>query len=484
MSSLFTSKFISTIKTLSKTELKAFDNWLKSPWCNSNKNLIQLLDKLKKYYPTFNNSKLTKEKLFKQVLPNGKYSDRRINNLLSEGYLAAEQFLIFNNLRSNQNLQKDLLSQEFQNRHLEDWFFRDINKEIKRLEDKPAKSWEDHFSLFQFHRRIYHHPNQHPRMQAGSKTIIRMKEELDLLYLLEKATIINEMIFRNRMLKNENHEVSFEVAKWQTASRGLEHLSIEIYFHRFEYTHENMLEKYNKIRDIFLERYKELPPKEQKVHLISLLNDTILLAKAKKISIAEGLPLYKLGLSTGILLHQDILPQSMYCTIVAAGNLIKDFEFSEMVIEKYSKKLKKNYQEDAYWWGKAHTAYRQDKLEQSLDLSLAHPFATPQFQLMMKVLTTQIYFDLHLKNDSYQSYLFNYFDAFEKSILRNKTRSETSKKGYLRFIQICRALAKYHIDVNFDLKKVKNLLINESNIQAPKWLAQKIEEVIALKTTH
>ena len=188
--SVFTSKFVQTLKTFSVTELKSFEQWLNSPWCNSNKNLSKLVEKLKKYYPGFDNEKLTKEKLFKQVLPKGKFSDRRMNNLLSEGYLAAKQFLIFNNLSNNENLQKDLLTQEFQNRHLEDWFFRDTNKEIERLENKEIKDWEDHLDLLRLHRRIYHHPNQNPRMQPGGQTIVKMGKQLDLVYLLEKAAII------------------------------------------------------------------------------------------------------------------------------------------------------------------------------------------------------------------------------------------------------------------------------------------------------
>ncbi|MEM1118821.1 MAG: hypothetical protein AAGJ18_00145 [Bacteroidota bacterium] len=74
---IFTSKFVQTLRTFSEAELKSFDKWLHSPWCNSNKNLPKLLEKLKKYYPDFAEEKLTKEKLFRQVLPKGKYSDRR-----------------------------------------------------------------------------------------------------------------------------------------------------------------------------------------------------------------------------------------------------------------------------------------------------------------------------------------------------------------------------------------------------------------------
>ena len=167
-------KFFTLLKTFSEEEIKAFELWLRSPWCNTNKNIGKLVDKIKKYHPTYEDKKLTKEKLFKKILPDGKFSDRRMNNLLSEGYLAAERFIIFQNLTKDENLKKDLLTKEFQNRHLDDWFFRDVNKEITRLEDKEIKDWEDHLDLLRLNRRVYHHPNQNPRMQPGGQTIVKM----------------------------------------------------------------------------------------------------------------------------------------------------------------------------------------------------------------------------------------------------------------------------------------------------------------------
>ncbi len=277
--SIFASKFVQTIKTFSIEELKSFEGWLHSPWCNSNKNLIKLLEKLKKHYPAFDNPKLTKKKLFKQVLPTGKFSDRRINNLLSEGYLAAERFMVFHNLSQNQNLQKDLLTQELQNRHLEDWFFRDAQKEIDRLESKEVKDWEDHLDLLRLHRRVYHHPNQVPRLQSGKQIISQMGEQLDLVYLLEKAAIITEKVFRNRIRQNENHEVEKELKIWLQASEGVDHLAIDLYKMRFEYKEETMLEQYFELRTVFLKQHKELNSKEQKVHLISLMNKGFLIKK-------------------------------------------------------------------------------------------------------------------------------------------------------------------------------------------------------------
>lgn len=481
MNNIFLSKFVLIIKTWDEAELKAFEIWLKSPWCNTNKNLIPLFQKLKKYYPRFDNQKLTKEKLFYQILPKGKFSTRRMNNLLSEAYLSAERFLVFQNLAQNENLQRTLITQEFQKRHLEDWFFRDSDKAISKLEVKPKKDWEDYLTLFQLHRQVYHHPNQNPRMQPGGTTIVKMGEQIDLIYVLEKAAIINEKIFRTRILKDEHHDIRAALDKWQQVSKNIQHTAIDFYRMRFEYTEENFKEKYYELRAAFLERFEELNQKEQKIHLISLLNDTTLLVRANTVTIEEGLPLYKLGIESKILLNQGILPYNIYVTVVAGSNVKQDFSFTHQFIESYTTYLEQEFQADALYWAKAHTAYRQQHLLEGLDLLLSHEFKVHYFQLITRILTTQVYFDLYLEQDSYQSYLFNYFDAFEKKVLREKFRSRFIKKSYLRFIQICRILAKAYGDVNFKADKIRQLLKEESNIQASTWLSQKIETVIALK---
>ena len=481
MNTIAQSKYFRLIKTFTLEDQKSYESWLNSPWCNTNKNLITLFEKVKKYYPNFDDPKLTKEKLFKKILPNGKYSDRRMNNILSEGYLAAERFIVFQNLAKDQNLQKDLLTKEFQSRHLEDWFFRDINKEIERVEEIEIKEWEDHLHLFQMHRRVYHHPNQKRLIQTGKNSIIKMGDNLTVAFIIEKAAIINEKIFRNKILQNEKHEVKKDIENWINLSLGYKNTSIELYQKRFEYNEKNMLEKYFEIRNLFLDRYNELNEKDQKMHFFYLLNDTTILGKARYVDITESLPLYKLGLKAGILFSEGKLTQTTYMNILMSSNAKKDFEFSNYFIETFTKKLKDDIQLDAFFWAKSHTCYRMLQLQESLDYLLNHAFKTPRFLLLTKSLTTQVYFDLYLVNESYQTFLFNYFDSFEKWIYREKFGSDKFKKGFLNFVQALRKLAKHYSDANFNNDKVKNLLSDYKNVQGAKWLSQRIDKVIKIR---
>lgn len=65
MSSFFFFKFVRILKIFSFEEWKFFEFWFKFFWVNSNKNLVCLVDKFKKYYFEFMDVKFIKEKLFK-----------------------------------------------------------------------------------------------------------------------------------------------------------------------------------------------------------------------------------------------------------------------------------------------------------------------------------------------------------------------------------------------------------------------------------
>jgi hypothetical protein len=480
---LFSSKFTRLLQKLQPEELKSFEHWLQSPWCNTNKNLIRLLTRLKPYYPDFSDQKLTKEKLFRQVLPGGKYSDRRMNNLLSEAYLAAEQFLIFQRFAGEHGRQKELLASEFQARALDDWFFREANREISRLEEKETKDWADHLGLLRQHRQLYHHTiSQGPGRQSGQAAIVKMGEQIDLLYLLEKAAVINEMIFHNRLFKGEQHDVAAELEKWRATGEGVQHPALDLYRMRFAYTEEALLPQYLDLQAAFMERFELLNGREQKIHLLSLLNDAKQLIKSGSLDITESLPLYQLGLRTGAVLNQGRLTANTYLTIVTASNTKGTFDFTNQFLDTYTNCLPEELRNDCAHWASAHTAYYRKALETCLNILQSYDFHTPDFQLIGRVLAAQAYFDLHLRDATYHAFLFQYLDTFEKWLTREKVWSKSSIIAFLRFVQKCRTLARFFADIDPDPKNLKNLLEKEPNIQALNWLKQKREEVLALKT--
>lgn len=477
----FPSKFLRILQRFSADELKLFKEWLQSPWCNSNKNLPRLLACLKPYHPDFLNAKLSKEKLFRQVLPKGKFSERRMNNLLSEAYLAAEQFLIFQGLSRSPKVQQDLLAKEFQQRGLEEWFFKTSVQQLEQLDAKPVKDFADHLVLFDLHQQLYQHPQPEAKVQEAHIWLEKMNTHLDSFYLLEKAALLNEMIFRSRLYRDASYDLPSEISKWQQAVEGLQHPALELYQMRFAHTDQASLPQYLELKTALIQRFEELSPKEQTTQLLSLINDAKMLIKAGIIDITDSLPLYQLGLSSGAILSQGKISSNTYMTIVSASNTKGTFDFTSHFIDTYTPCLPAETRNDCEHWAKAHTAYWQKGPQFCLSILQVYQFEALQFQLTGRVLCTQAHFDLYLSDSSYQFYLLNHLDAFEKWLSRDKIWAKPNTMSFLRFVQACRTLVRYYSDPKPNTQKIEKLLDYDENIQALNWLKQKTRVVMNLK---
>lgn len=478
MSRPFRSKFFTLLSTFDESELRDFQQWLESPWCNTNKNLPRLLEALRSFHPHFESKHLTREKLFYRVLPNGKYSNRRLNNLMSEAFKAGKRYLPFRRFAQDSHGQQQFWVEALQHRHLDDWFVADVEAELQALEAEEVMSWDDHMLLFRLHKRLYHHTTRSPRMEPGHPTIVKMGEQLDLLYLLERAVVITEKRSRKQFFHKEAHTVTQDIEKWLAVSERVDHPAVTLFRMRFSYSDVLGLQEYESLQKAYMAYFDQLNEREQKLHLLYLLNDTMRLIKKGGLDITATLPLYKIGLQAKLLLHDGQLTRNTYATIVVASNTKRDFDYTYQFIATYTKYVEEVIQQDCQRWAKAHTAYWSGQLDRCVALLVEREFDTVYFQFISRVVRTQAYFDLYLQDESYHDYLFSHLDSYERLLRRNKRYSESFKSAFLAFVRKCRQLARYYESPDTERTQIEQLLDDIENIQALNWLKKKQGELL------
>lgn len=130
------SKAVQIIKALSETEIKELGSFIKSPYFNTNKNLIKLFELLKQQYPELEGEKTEKEFLYKKLFGEKNYNEQIIKNLSSQLYGLCMEFLGINKYR-NQNaydLELDILS-ELNNKRLDNIYASRLKILEQNLED-------------------------------------------------------------------------------------------------------------------------------------------------------------------------------------------------------------------------------------------------------------------------------------------------------------------------------------------------------------
>ena len=80
------SKLIALLKTFNTQELRAFKDFVASPYFNKNQELVLFYDYLKKIAPKFPLKKISRESIYNNLFPKKEYDDKHMNYLMSFTY--------------------------------------------------------------------------------------------------------------------------------------------------------------------------------------------------------------------------------------------------------------------------------------------------------------------------------------------------------------------------------------------------------------
>lgn len=100
------SSLLEIIQTFTPKELTKFEDFVKSPFYNKNKNVIKLFEEVRKHAPDFSSAKLEKEKVWENLFPDLKYNYGIMKNLIFDLTKLADSYLTETQFRS------DLLKQD------------------------------------------------------------------------------------------------------------------------------------------------------------------------------------------------------------------------------------------------------------------------------------------------------------------------------------------------------------------------------------
>ena len=94
------SNLISLLKSFTKVEMKQIDKFVHSPFHNNRNEVSRFYDRIKSYFPGFDNREFQKEKIYSKLYPGGKYKDDVIRRLSSNLFKLAEEYGAYKTFRN------------------------------------------------------------------------------------------------------------------------------------------------------------------------------------------------------------------------------------------------------------------------------------------------------------------------------------------------------------------------------------------------
>lgn len=385
-------KLFLILKAFSSKELAAFASFLENPLVNRRDDVKELL-----VYWAKNSNKFTKEEGFSAIYPGQVFNVKTWHLLTSRLFKLAEQFMVSNELKSDEVLQKILLAKAYRKKQIPRHFESTVNSVSKTLQKTGIQNADWLHQKFTVEYEYYDYIDSHNRKNRTN--LQEVNDLLDQYYIAIKLR--NACLALSRKTMNqENYDIHFleEVLdKIEKRPTLLETPAISVYFYCYKIITEAKSEYwFGQLRKAITAHSGKFQAAEKRDITLLAINYGI-----KKLNTGdpffrrETFELYRLSFAEGYLLEDKIMPEPMYYNVVSLAVKNKEFEWAEQFATDYKKYLNPNFRNPLYYHSIGLLQYEQGQLAQSLQ-SLALVDTKVSFVLLaVKSLQIKIYYELN-----------------------------------------------------------------------------------------
>ena len=449
-------KLIHLLKTLSSRDLFRFGEYVRSPFFNKNKKVIQLCELLQKHAPGYFNDALEKQKVYQLIFGNTSYNDLQLNNVISDLLQLLYDFFSQTHFSQQKILQKEFLLKELLEKDTSLHFEKTVRRYRQLQKQNPYRS----FGFFEKEKNLFVELDQYTQTKVKrqfDENLQLVNDNLDISYFISKFRVACEMISRNIVI-NANYQCHFldEILTQYFEAKHLQKEPVLKIYHKALQMLQGIGEErfYFELKKMLDEHFSIFPKGE----IITLYNYALNFSIQKINSgkdefYQEILELYKVLLEKEIILHNNTLSQWTYKNIVTTAIRLKEFEWTEKFINEYKSILPHDEQNNAYAYNLAVWYHAQNDFRNALFQLQGVEFTDTIYHLGAKIIQLKCYYELNEEEAFYAL-----VEAFKKYILRNKDLNDDKKKANDNFLKIAKKVFQIKIRQGRDfLQKKKNV---------------------------
>ena len=471
------------------TEKKALTQWVNIHcWDKQGQLRLQLFQKVMKYFPNFDSPHLSSQQLMKTIYakelphPNEEEAWKKLGSqfrkLQSDLTTIVQDFLVYYRVKQNADFRKELLIQEYLERGKTEWFFKESDDAIQKLEGKAGKEITDYHKLASYYSMQFMEPTGKRRNHPNYKLLDHVETNLDLFFALNKSVLLNENSKRSGIynLETKQDDISI-ISSW------LDKVA-EKYNHRSLMIFQKNLSKnpnYEILTTDFFTHLDAISHLNRKRILFWLINGfNKLYANGDSGALKKMTALFDKGIEKELIIQYGQISDRTFFNMITVNNLIGRYKQSQSIAERFLHYLPKSIQQPAKEWAVAHGAFHSGN-EVNLEM-ISYPENGINHLFVFKIRTLQIKsgFERFKENEFGLAFFLNSLELCKRWSKRDKISSQSSKKAFTNFIKIVGKIA--NAIRNGKLKNSDRVkLLHEINATTPldskDWLIQQIEKL-------
>ncbi|MBZ0203760.1 MAG: hypothetical protein K8I03_12150 [Ignavibacteria bacterium] len=467
------SKLLILLKTFSKEEFIRFGDFVNSRFFNTSEQLIILYDLLSEDFPLFDS--LDKKSIYARFYPKSEYKDKKLRDIFSRMLDLADDFLAHYELMQNEVTKKRYTLIQFDKRDLEKHFIAASNEFDKLIEKNRPIDCDylmNKYSVFRLKREFL---ERFVAIGKRSSLFADMNTEMDLFvdYALFKTLEYGLFIYAQKFFFNENYEMKLLdlIVEFIDKNPEFKIPVIEIY-HKMILLIKNPDEVsvYYEIKDL-LDRHKSsIHRKTLNSLLVNLFNYTkIESIKGKPHLKAENFRLLKESIESGLHPKEgNYFPENSFITVVSTGLQHRDFEWTEMFMNKFITMLPPEKQKNAYSYCRSIFNYRKKNYGEALEGLAKISIDDFYYQLRVKNYQLRIYFE----TGDFES-ANTCIDTYRHFVSTQKYLPDHLRIRYLNFINFTHRLVNVSLGGNRNnlIEIERDLIeIDPSKVENRTWL--------------
>ncbi len=466
-------KLFSLLKTLSGEEFHWFERYVKSSFFNKRKDLVVLVEIIKKYHPSYDSRNLIEESLFKKIYPKEKYDNKKLRYVLSDTSKLLEEFLIYTELEKESTYKTTLLLRSYNKRNLDKYFLSKQKSEEENLKTIELKDADFYFHQHLINASI-HSFNSKIKNREIDESLQMMSDNLDWYYLSTKLKYCCEILNRQNVIAVEYDISMLNEVLLHLEKKSYEHIpAIAIYYQILLTLTDGENEKHFFALKETLDQNHGIFTKVELRDMYAFAQNYCIkrINLGKSIFLAELFHIYQVLLESAIILTDGALSQWDYKNIVVVGLRLDHAEWIGNFIEAYKNKLNADERENAYLFNSAYFAFYNKHYSSVLKQLQQVEFTDLYYQLDSKNLLVKTFYE---KND--HDALFACIASFTTFIKKNKLISEYQRMAYLNFLKLVEEICNNDLSKKGNRNTLQNSITSTKPLADVTWLLRKIAE--------
>lgn len=446
------SKVIDALRALDKSELKEFESFVDSPFFNKNKNVSKLFGELRVFYPSFSNEELTKEYIYKKILPGKAYNDKTFRNLMSDLLDLFEKFIGYKNFTGEPFFEKYNTVSGLARRRLINLTESRIKELDKMYENLPFDGGNVFYVMH-----LLEMQKDFLDINKNKMIDLNMKEGEYLIYTFLSKYLIFKMKYLNYLHKSRTEKLSGFIEEFErsmnidtfmesiedNASHEAEIILIYYYCTKFMSEPEQDI-YYEKVKVLF-EKNKHRIDRTEKINIYLTLNTYCIVRIRSDIRKYERelFELYLKMFEENLVLGEGEknLHITIFYNVFLTALRIGELEWSKSFIEENHIKLLPEYRETMYNFAYAYYYFSKKEYERALVSINKVNFENYYIKAGARILLLKIYFELN-----YTESFFSLCDTVKHYLASDKQIPEKLKKTDNEFINLANKIYRFRLE--------------------------------------